>query len=493
MRAAIAMVSAAAATLFGSTPAAAGSADAAPAKTYSYLVLTPSAGTAQTMLAESAVRRAGGVVVYAYGRVGVVVAHGGPGFAAAVRGRPGVARVGATRTVPLRVRATGRPAARVGGAVSDPAEAAQWNLAMVHAYEAQRITEGSADVVVAVADSGVDDRHPDLAPNFDAALSVDCSTGRPIQAGAAWRAARSDHGTHVAGTIAAARDGRGVVGVAPGVRIAALRIGDEDALFHGEASVCGFVWLAEHAHRGLRIANHSYYNDPWWLLCPDDEDQAVIHEAVRRAAAYAAARGVLSIAAAGNDAYDLAHKTVDPHSPNDAVTGRPARPRPVTNACRELPAELPGVVTVAAVGANARRASYSNTGLGVVDLAGPGGDVAAGGEGVLSTSGDGGWARKQGTSMAAPAVTGVAALIASLHPTWGPDAITARLYATASRPACAAPCTAAGDIDSFHGHGLVDASRAVQPANRPRAPTDRRSARGPEPSRAIRSRATPKR
>ncbi|MEU0933549.1 S8 family serine peptidase [Embleya sp. NPDC005971] len=476
MRAAIAMVSVAAAALFGSVPARAASTDAAPAELYSYLVLTPSVGTAQTVLAESAVRRAGGVVVYAYGPVGVVVAHGGPGFAAAVRGRPGVARVGATRTVPLRGRARGRapervgaaglPAVGSGGAVADPAEAAQWNLAMVHAYEAQRITEGSADVVVAVADAGVDDRHPDLAPNFAAELSADCSTGRPIRADAAWRAPRSDHGTHVAGTIAAARDGHGVLGVAPGVRIAALRLGDADALFHGEASVCGFVWLAEHADQGLRIANHSYYNDPWWLLCPDDEDQAVIHEAVRRAAAYAADRGVLSIAAAGNDAYDLAHKTVDPRSPNDAAT-RPARPRPVNDECRQLPAELPGVITVAAVGANGLRAGYSNTGLGVLDLAGPGGDGAAGGEGVLSTSGDGGWARKQGTSMAAPAVTGVAALIASMHPTWGPAAITARLYATAGRPECVAPCVPAGDVDSFHGHGLVNALRAVRSSSGP--------------------------
>lgn len=454
MRAAIAMVSAAAAAVFGTVPAAARTADAPP-ETYSYLVLTRPDGAAGAALAEAAVRRAGGTVVRAYGRIGVVVAHGGPGFAAAVRGRPGVARVGATRTVPVRA------AERAGAPAADPAEAAQWNLAMVHAYEAQRITEGVPDVVVAVADTGVDDRHPDLAPNFDAALSADCSTGRPIQADAAWRAPRSDHGTHVAGTIAAARNGTGVVGVAPGVRIAALRIGDADAMFHGEAGVCGFVWLAEHADRGLRIANHSYYNDPWWLLCPDDEDQAVIHEAVRRAAAYAADRGVLSIAAVGNADYDLAHKTVDPYSPNDAAD-RPARPRPVTDACRMLPAELPGVVTVAAVGADGRRAGYSNTGLGVVDLAGPGGG-GAGGEGVLSTARDGGWARKAGTSMAAPAVSGVAALIASAHPGWGPAAITARLYATATPLPCAAPCTASGDIDSFHGHGLVDAFHAVRP------------------------------
>ncbi|WP_406283584.1 S8 family peptidase [Embleya sp. NBC_00896] len=460
----IAIVSAAVSAFVGAVPAgaagAAGTAgtSGAVAGTYSYLVLTESAGVAGAALAASAVQRAGGAVVQSYGQVGVVVARGDAGLAAAVRGQPGVARVGATRTVPVR---TPEPAERT--APADPGEAAQWNLALVRAYEAQRITEGSRDVVVAVADSGVDDRHPDLAPNFDAALSVDCSTGRPVQGNAAWRAPRSDHGTHVAGTIAAARNGTGVVGVAPKVRIAAVRIGDADAMFHGEASVCGFVWLAEHAAQGLRIANHSYYNDPWWLLCPEDEDQAVIHEAVRRAAAYAAGRGVLSIAAAGNENYDLAHKTVDPYSPNDAAA-TPATPRPVTDACRLLPAELPGVVTVAAVGADGTRASYSNTGLGVVDLAGPGGSGSAGDAGVLSTARDGGWATKQGTSMAAPAVAGVAALIASEHPDWGPDAIAARLYATATRLPCAAPCTAAGDVDSFHGHGLVDALRAVDPA-----------------------------
>lgn len=467
MRVAIAMLSAAGVVLLGTVPTRAVSAASkgsveAPAETYSYLVLTREPGPAGTVLVESAVRRAGGTVVGAYGRIGVVVAHGGPGFAAAVRGRPGVARVGATRTAPIG--AHGGPAARGGGAVEDPAEATQWNLAMVHAYEAQRITEGSPDVAVAVVDSGVDDRHPDLAPNFDAELSVDCSTGRPIREGAAWRAPRSDHGTHVAGTIAAARNGIGVVGVAPRVRIAAVRVGDADTMFHAEASVCGFVWLAEHAARGLRIANHSYYNDPWWLMCPDDQDQAVAYEGIRRAAAYAAERGVLSIAAAGNDDYDLAHKTVDPYSPNDAAS-RPVPPRPVTDACRMAPAELPGVVTVAAVGADGRRAGYSNTGLGVVDLAGPGGNGSAGGEGVLSTARDGGWARKEGTSMAAPAVSGVAALIVSEHPEWGPDTIAARLAATATRLPCAGSCTASGEVDSFHGHGLVDALRAVRPGS----------------------------
>ena len=454
MRAAVAMVSAAVSVAVGGAPVAVAERDAGSGPEYSYLVLTD--GLDGVDLARAAVLRAGGEVVYGYPQIGVVVAHGDAALPRAVRGRPGVTGVGATRTVALPAAVPG-----AGRAMPDPAETEQWNLAMVGAYDAWRTTEGSPDVVVAVADSGVDDRHPDLAPNFDASMSVDCSTGRPDQANAAWRAPRSDHGTHVAGTIAAARDGAGVVGVAPRTRIAAVRVGDADALFHAEASVCAFVWMGEHAAAGLRIANHSYYNDPWWTACPDDEDQAVYAEAITRAAAFATGRGVLSIAAMGNEGLDLAHKTQDPLSPTDA--GRPEQPRPVTAACRNLPAELPDVVAVSALGASGRRAGYANTGLGVVDLTAPGGDGSAGGQGVLSTSRDGGWATKEGTSMAAPAVTGVAALVAAEHPLWGPAEIAARLYATATRLPCEAPCTVAGDVDAFHGHGRVDAARAVGP------------------------------
>lgn len=455
MRAAVAMVSAAVSVVAGVAPTAVAGPDlgSEPGPRYSFLVLTE--GPAGVDLVQDVVRRAGGEVVYGYRRIGVVVARGEAGLADAVRGRPGVGRVGVTRTVALPAGVS--PAGR---AAADPGEAEQWNLAMVGAYDAWRTTEGSPDVVVAVADSGVDDRHPDLAPNFDASMSVDCSTGRPDQTNAAWRPPSSDHGTHVAGTIAAARDGAGVVGVAPRTRIASVRIGDADAMFHAEASVCAFVWMGEHAAQGLRIANHSYYNDPWWTACPDDEDQAVYAEAITRAAAFAAGRGVLSIAAMGNEAIDLAHKTHDPLSPSDGA--RPDQPRPVTAACRNLPVELPDVVAVSALGTSGRSAGYTNTGLGIVDLAAPGGDRAAGGEGVLSTSRDGGWSTKEGTSMATPVVSGVAALIAARHPTWGPADIAAHLYATATRLPCEDPCTAAGDVDAFHGHGMVDAARAVE-------------------------------
>ena len=81
-------------------------------------------------------------------------------------------------------------------------------------------------MAAAAIHTGVDDTHPDLAPNFDRAASVNCVTGKPDTTDGAWRpsAAESPHGTHVAGEIAAAKNGVGMTGVAPGVKVAGIMV-----------------------------------------------------------------------------------------------------------------------------------------------------------------------------------------------------------------------------------------------------------------------------
>src|SRR5205823_14650092 len=243
-------------------------------------VVVTRADRLHTWWAERAVRHAGGTVVASYPQVGVVVAYSAnDGFAAQVRRTPGIDAVGATRTakVPVEffaprkdVRYTG-PGSPNSGQV--PAEGTAWDVPALGLAEAHQVTEGSRRVVVGVLDVGVDDTHPELAGAFDARDSVSCLSGWADRGRGAWRPTLDGHGTHVAGTIAAAHNGAGVVGVAPGVRIAAVKLAELDDTETAESMVCGFVWAAEH---GFTVVNNSYRSIPWRYNCDNQIDQAAI-------------------------------------------------------------------------------------------------------------------------------------------------------------------------------------------------------------------------
>ncbi|WUK10477.1 S8 family serine peptidase [Kitasatospora sp. NBC_00374] len=431
------------------------------AGTRAYLVIT---APGDTSAVRTAVAGNGGSVFASYDAIGVIVAHSTSAtFAATLRGVGGVQQVGATRTsdVPADAYSPALPANPTQAATT-LTESNRWDMTRIKADQAWAVTTGSSTVKVGVLDTGVDDQHQDLAPNFDAADSASCAYGKADTRTGAWRDVDT-HGTHVAGTIAAARNGKGVVGVAPGVRIASVRIAEPSTtLFFAENTVCGFMWAGDH---GFKVTNNSYYTDPWQFNCPDDVDQAAIIEGVRRAEAYAESKGSLQVAAAGNSNYDLANKTTDSASPNDSTPGS----RTITNACVDIPTELPGVVTVAAMGNGNVKASYSNFGRNVIDVAAPGGDGA---DGVYSTLPGGKYGNKNGTSMASPHVTGVAALIASTNPTLTPADIRARLASDATDTACPSDsrCTGTTANNAFFGDGQVDALKAVGGTTPPSGP-----------------------
>ena len=349
----------------------------------------------------------------------------------------------------------------------------QWDMAMIGADRAHDVQRGSQSVLVGVLDSGVDASHPELAAALDRSASAGCITGVPDPRPQAWQPS-GQHGTHVAGIIAAADDGAGITGVAPGVRIAAVKVVDAGGFIYPEYAMCGLLWAARN---GVRVANHSYFVDPWLFTCSDRPGQSVVHEALRRATEYATSHGVLSIAAVGNEALNLAAPRVDGRSPGNAPGG--PRPRAVDNRCDVLPAELPGVLTVSAVGATGVKSSYSSYGADVVDVTAPGGDVrqrspSAPSGCVLSTV-PGGYARMCGTSMAAPHVAGVAALVASEHPSAGPAELASRVASSAAPVECPdggydpdsdgtvdALCVAADTGNGFYGAGLVNALTAIR-------------------------------
>ncbi|MEU5523913.1 S8 family serine peptidase [Streptomyces sp. NPDC047860] len=441
---------------------------------------------------KQAIAKAGGTIVTSYDRIGVIVVHSSNAdFAKTVRKVPGVESAGATRNAPLPSAATtdmGAPkvlsaseaaeaqAEAVEG--QDPLQGLQWDLPAIKADRAHEKSLGSAKVTVAVIDTGVDDTHPDLAPNFDRDASVNCVSGKPDTSDGAWRpgAGESPHGTHVAGEIAAAKNGVGMTGVAPGVKVSGIKVSNPDGYFYTEAVVCGFMWAAEH---GVDVTNNSYYTDPWYFNCKDDPDQKALLEAVTRATRYAERKGAVNVAAAGNENYDLAADEItDPVSPND---GTPSDRVIDPTECLDMPTQLPGVVTVAATGAKGLKSSFSNYGRGVVDIAAPGGDSTAyqrpappATSGlILGTLPGGKWGYMAGTSMASPHVAGVAALIKSTHPYAPPAMVKALLYAEADATACTDPYDINGDgkVDAvcegpknrngFYGWGTADALDAV--------------------------------
>ncbi|MEU9382209.1 S8 family serine peptidase [Streptomyces sp. NPDC048279] len=441
-----------------------------------------------------AITRNGGTIVASYDRIGVIVAHAAtPGFGAAMRAVRGVRSAGATRTAPLSVagttdegavqvlsKAEAARAEKRSTAGQEPLEADQWDLRTIGADKAAAIDPGSRSVTVGVIDTGVDDTHPDIAPNFSAAQSANCVSGKADTSYGAWRPVDADHyhGTHVAGEIAAARNGIGVAGVAPGVKVASITVAQPDStqLFYPESVVCAFVFAADH---GVEITNNSYYVDPWLYNCMDDPDQRAIVDAVNRAQLYARSKGTLNVASAGNSNDDLdANALTDTSSPDDSTaTTRTVDP----HECFDVPAQLPGVVTVSAVGVNDTKSYYSSYGRGVVDVAAPGGDkyqvpdTPSKNGRVLSTLPNDRYGFLQGTSMASPHVAAVAALLKSAHPHASPARLLALLKAEADNPGCPADpydgdgdgvvdatCAGAKHLNGFYGSGVVNALRAVR-------------------------------
>ncbi|WP_340685499.1 S8 family serine peptidase [Amycolatopsis coloradensis] len=328
----------------------------------------------------------------------------------------------------------------------------QWDMRAIGADKARVIEPGDRDVVVGVLDSGVDPAHPELASALDPEKSAGCLTGVPDRN---WAATTSVHGTHVAGIIAAADDGKGVTGVAPGVRIASVKVIDDRGYADPEAAVCGLMWAAS---QGMAVTNSSYFVDPWSLSCAHNDERGVVNEVMARAVEYATSAGTLTIAAATNEAAELVP------SPRSGA-------RPDSEGCQALPAGLRDVVAVSSVSEERVKAGYSSYGLGVIDVAAPGGEA---GRCVLSTV-PGGYAPLCGTSMAAPHVAGVAALLASKHPGYGARQLRRTLDAQATPIACPADydltgdgsqdayCTGYAGFNGFYGHGMVDALAAVAP------------------------------
>jgi lantibiotic leader peptide-processing serine protease len=443
------------------------------------------------------ISRAGGTVVTTYGAIGVaVVRSDSTTFRSTLIKDSRVEGVSATAKFATRLNdgiigdSTTTSSTATPAPGSDNLSALQWDMDQISAPAARAINGGSSSVTVGDIDTGLDYTHPDLAANVDFAKSVSCIGDTPNTSPSAWND-DNGHGTHTAGTIAAAKNGIGIVGVAPNVKIAAIKAGDAAGFFFPEAVVCAFNWAATH---NIQVTNNSYFADPWLFNCKNDAEQRAIWTAERRAIQFAQRRGTVVVAAIGNQADDLAHPTMDATSPD--TLANPAL-RDVTNACAVIPVEVPGVIGVSGDGNKLMKSFYSSYGVGSTQVVAPGGDsilqvtAAAPNGRVLSTwpaalasqctrkvfDGAALYCYLQGTSMASPHVAGVAALIVSMGIT-SPGAVTARIDNTADAMPCpadvsmyaffpavdnAAPQTCQGGTgyNSWFGHGQVNALKAV--------------------------------
>ena len=450
--------------------------------TQTYVVLYKSNTVSSN--AATVISDAGGSLVYSYDEIGVVIASSDNElFRSNLLMSGNIQGVSSTEGFGVQhsdefvefYDASGPPPGDLPNspiADTDPLFNLQWDMVQINVPEAHAVTGGSSSVLVGDIDTGIDYTHPDLVTNIDFANSVSCVGGFPNQNPTAWRD-QFGHGTHTAGTIAAAANGIGIVGVAPNVKIAAIKATDSNGFLYPEYVICAFMWAATH---GVDVTNNSYFVDPWLFNCRNDAEQRAIWEGLRRAIRYAMSQGVTVVASAGNQNDDLAHPTIDTISPDDSTP----LTREITNACGVIPAEIPGVITVSANGNLLQKSYYSSYGVGVVQLVAPGGDSrfqrtpAATRGTVLSTYPGNRYAYLQGTSMASPHVAGVAALIISQFGKMPQGRVQAYLTSTADPIECPpnpfnpgppfnylATCQGGAGYNSFYGHGQVNAFSAV--------------------------------
>jgi len=425
----------------------------------------------------------------------------------------------------------------------DPMDGKLWGLRMVRSDLARTVQAGDKRVTVGVLDTGVDASHPDIAPNFSAALSRNFAKDIPAIDGPCEVASCLDpigtddggHGSHVAGTIGAAANGFGISGVAPNVTLVELKAGQDSGYFFLDSVVNGLVHAGD---SGLDVVNMSFYVDPWLYNCynnPADSkesqmEQRTIIAAMNRALRYAGEHGVTLVGSLGNNHEDLGSPRTDTSSPD--YPADTAYPRPIDNeTCFDLPVEGAGVIGVSALGPSGKKADYSNYGTEQISVAAPGGwfrdgfgtptfrtnenmilsvqplkvlqeEGSVDKHGRITHAGEVAGVQKactadgtcgyygylQGTSMASPHASGVAALIVSQYGSadpshagglWlSPSTTEQILYASAAEHACPEPrlqtytnegrsvefnayCEGDQSFNGFYGHGIVDAYAAV--------------------------------
>jgi hypothetical protein len=346
--------------------------------------------------------------------------------AAALRGLPGAAYVER-----LRARRS------VAYTPNDPLVAKQWYLAHNRAYDAWEAKPPLAATLVAVIDSGVDGKHPDLAARVLEAKSF---------VGGSPTVDRQGHGTFVAGLIAAESDnGIGIAGLSPAAELLVAKVVTGDRTIPIEAEVKAIRWAVA---RGADVINMSLggIRDP--LDAAVDTYSPLEADAI----AHAVKSNVVVVAAVGN---------------GDQAPENPWR-------YASYPAALPHVLGVAAISRTGDAPPFSNRDPIYADIAAPGEEILSTFPRSLTSSFDcpeqgysscasDEWRTAEGTSFAAPQVAAAAATLLGARPDLSAEQVTALLTRTAVDARAATGCRACPlGRDRFTGWGRVDVTSALQ-------------------------------
>jgi subtilisin family serine protease len=320
---------------------------------------------------------------------------------------------------------------------SDPLQSRLWGLEQVRAEQAWASTTG-AGAVVAIVDTGIDFSHPDLRGQvLQGATFTGCKKrprpcGNGDHRGPDGKNNGDEHGTHVAGTVAAVRgNGLGAVGVAPSATILPVKV-LEDGSGSAKDIADGIRWAADHGADVVNLSLGSIPGGHVFSVTGLDTDMA-------EAIAYARSRGVLTVAAAGNSTTALCN---DPAFSADGVCVGATTREGLKAWYSELP-NKPDLRSVSAPG-GAGLASCDDDIWSTVPV---GTGSAACGEGDYDAY--------AGTSMATPHVAGVAALLYAQGR--GVDAVEAAILSTALTPGTGDR----GVYSPVYGYGVVDALAAV--------------------------------
>ena len=409
-----------------------------------YLILAGSQGKGSTAF----VANLGPAVTANLPSIGVVLATSAdPGFATWAKAQSGVQDVVEDFSIPWinheQAIKADKSSLVASGLNSEPYWGYQWNMTYIRADQSAALAQG-AGAVVAVLDAGMITTHPDIAVNVNTGLARSFVPGEgvdPVIPG-------FNHGTHVAGIIAAAINGIGTQGVAPQATLVPVKVLSESS----GSGEFGWVILGIDYASGPQVKAdviNMSLGATFDRINAGGGGAGTLIAALNRAITAATARGTLVVSSAGNEGVNLDSRLWS------------------------IPAQSGNGMAVSALGPYNladfdRLASYSNYGQSVINLAAPGGDYASGNlaDYVLAAGGFDAKGKGKitydyyfavGTSMAAPHVSGVAALVVGKygHHVLAPAQIQSILQGTAVdilKPGA----------DPQTGNGRVDALNAVR-------------------------------
>ncbi len=463
--------------------------------------------------ADSSVEQAGGAVTKRLPEVGALVAESSnPNFAAEMASDPKVSDVGEdieVQMIPtpeqMGIQFAGDLSTEGNGPVeapgddtqtgSEPFYRFQWDKKRMRASNqgSYAVQQGRPDVVIAVLDTGADILtvpHQDIAPNLDFARSR--SFVGPVPPGGDHNPPdwddKNGHGSWCLSAVGAPINGRGISGVAPRVKLVALKVLTDAGSGSYPALAQALIYAGVNKFDVASMSLGGY-------LRRSNQGSHALIKLVQRAVNFARSNGVTPIAALGNDSFDLS----DGSFFRDFI---------------EVPGEIDGVIGVSATGYFNLKASYSNYGVGKTDVSAPGGDFGVqatsranpvGGGSVLGAwaqevFGPNAYAFASGTSMACPNAAGVCALIISQYGDFTPDnsnklhmspqRVESYLQQSANNQPCPEPrevnfftvfrigtipagtqvgapnqrCQGNAGYNNFYGKGMVDAFKAVTEA-----------------------------